>query len=52
VRLSALEDMTSTAGDLVAKAMLAFERILGAAMPRAESHALIRTAEEQWKTQI
>lgn len=52
VRLSALEDMTSTAGDLVSKAMLGFERILGAAMPRAESHALIRTAEEQWKTQI
>lgn len=52
VRLSALEDMTSTAGELVAKAVLGFERILGAAMPRAESHALIRTAEEQWKTQI
>jgi transcriptional regulator with XRE-family HTH domain len=51
VRLETIEDVTSTSGDLVAKVMLAFERILGAAMPRAESHALIRTAEEQWKTQ-
>lgn len=52
VRLETIEDVTSTSGDLVAKVMLAFERILGAAMPCAESHALIRTAEEQWKTQI
>jgi transcriptional regulator with XRE-family HTH domain len=37
VRLSALEDMTSTSLDLVGKVTVAFERILGAAMPRAES---------------
>jgi hypothetical protein len=52
VRLSALEDMTSTAPDLVGKVTVAFERILGAAMPRAESLDLIRTAEERWKAQI
>jgi hypothetical protein len=52
VCLPALEDVTSTAGDLVAKATWAFERILGAAMPRAESLDLIRTAEERWKAQI
>jgi hypothetical protein len=52
VRLSALEDMTSTAPDLVGKMTVAFERILGAAMPRAESLALIQAVEEQWKTQV
>ena len=52
VRLSALEDMTSTAPDLVGKVTVAFERILGAAMPRTESLTLIRAAEEQWKTRI
>ena len=52
VRLSALEDMTSTAPDLVGKMTMAFERILGAAMPRAESLVLIQAAEEQWKTQV
>jgi transcriptional regulator with XRE-family HTH domain len=52
VRLEAVEDMTSTAPDLVGKVTVAFERILGAAMPRAESLALIRTAEERWKAQI
>jgi hypothetical protein len=52
VRLSALEDMTSTAPDLVGKMTVAFERILGAAMPRAESLGLIRATEEQWQTQI
>jgi hypothetical protein len=52
VCLTALEDMTSTADHLVVKAMQAYERILGAALPRTESLALIRTAEEQWKTQI
>jgi hypothetical protein len=31
---------------------VAFERILGAALPRADSLAIIRTAEERWKTQI
>jgi transcriptional regulator with XRE-family HTH domain len=52
VRFSALEDMTSTAADLVGKMTVAFERILGAALPHAESLALIRTMEEQWKTRI
>jgi hypothetical protein len=52
VCLPALEDVTSTAGRLVGKATWAFERILGAAMPRAGSLDLIRTAEERWKAQI
>ena len=52
VCLPAREDVTSTAGHLVGKATWAFERILGAAMPRAESLDLIRTAEGRWKVQI
>ncbi len=52
VRLETVEDMTSTAPDLVGKVTVAFERILGAAMPRAESLDLIPTAEERWKAQI
>lgn len=52
VCLSALEDVTSTTTDLVSKAIRAYERILGSALPRAESLDLIRTAEETWKTQI
>src|SRR6202167_206310 len=52
VRLETVEDMTSTAPGLVGKVTVAFERILGAAMPRAGSLDLIRTAEERWKAQI
>jgi hypothetical protein len=46
VCLTALEDVTSTAGSLVAKAMQAFERMLGAALPRAESLDRVRVGEE------
>jgi hypothetical protein len=52
VCLPALEDVTSTAPGLVGKAAWAFERILGSAMPRAESADFIRAMEERWKTQI
>jgi transcriptional regulator with XRE-family HTH domain len=52
VCLTTLEDITSAAPDLVAKALRAYEQLLGAAMPRAESIDLIRTAEERWKAQI
>jgi hypothetical protein len=52
VCLTTLEDVTSTAPDLVAKAIQAYERMLGAALPRAESLDRIRVAEETWKTQI
>ena len=52
VLLGALRDVTSTATDLVTAAAQAYERILGSALPRAESLALIRTAEERWKAQI
>jgi transcriptional regulator with XRE-family HTH domain len=47
-----LDDVTSTAPDVVVKAMQTFERILGAAMPCAESLTLVRAMEDQWKTQI
>jgi len=52
VCLPTLEDIPTTAPGLIQKAMLAFERLLGAALPRAESLTLVRTAENQWKTQI
>jgi transcriptional regulator with XRE-family HTH domain len=50
--LTALEDVPTEARKLIVKAMQAFERILGAALPRAESLSLIQSVEEQWKTQI
>lgn len=49
VCLTTLEDLTSAKPERVGKAMRAFERILGAAMPRAESLTFVRTMEEQWK---
>jgi transcriptional regulator with XRE-family HTH domain len=52
VCLTTLEDITSAAPDLVVKALRVYEQLLGAAMPRAESLDLIRTAEERWKAQI
>lgn len=52
VLLETLEDVTSTSSDLVGKAMLAFEQILGAALPRADSLACIRILEETWKAKI
>jgi hypothetical protein len=52
VRMSGIEDVTSTDRDLVSKAAVAFERILGAALPRSDSLSLIRSAEGQWKAQI
>jgi transcriptional regulator with XRE-family HTH domain len=52
VCLTTLEDITSAAPGMVDKALRAYEQLLGAAMPRAESLDLIRTAEERWKAQI
>jgi transcriptional regulator with XRE-family HTH domain len=52
VRMSGIEDVTSTAPGLIHKAAVAFERILGAALPCAESADFIRAMEERWKTQI
>jgi transcriptional regulator with XRE-family HTH domain len=51
IRMSGIEDVTSAERDLIAKASVAFERILGAALPRADSITLIRSAEGQWKKQ-
>ena len=52
VNLTTLRDVSSTATDLIDDALQAYERILGAALPRAESLDFVRTMEEQWKTQI
>lgn len=52
VCLPTLEDVASVAPGLIDRAAVAFERILGAALPRAESANFIRAMEEQWKTQI
>jgi len=52
VCLETVEDVTSTAPHLAGKVTEAYERLLGAALPRAESLKLIRTAEEEWKTRI
>jgi transcriptional regulator with XRE-family HTH domain len=51
IRMSGVEDVTSTATGLVAKASVAFERLLGASLPRSDSLVLTRSAERQWKTQ-
>jgi hypothetical protein len=50
VRMSGIEDITSTERGMVGKATVAFERILGAALPRHQSLTVIRTAEGQWKS--
>jgi Domain of unknown function (DUF5753) len=52
VCLTTLHDVTSTSTDLVRDALQAYERILGAALPRGESLDFVRTMEEQWKKQI
>jgi len=52
VLLGALRDVTSTAADLVTAAVQAFERILGSALPRAESRNFIVEAEQRWKAKI
>lgn len=51
VNLTTIRDVSSTATDLVDDVMQAFERILGIALPRAESLDFIREMESQWKTQ-
>jgi hypothetical protein len=50
VRFETLEDVTGRAPETVNKAMQAYERILGAALPRAESLDFTREMESQWKT--
>jgi transcriptional regulator with XRE-family HTH domain len=50
IRMSGVEDVTSSAPGLVSRASVAFERILGAALPRSDSVTLVRSAEGQWKS--
>jgi transcriptional regulator with XRE-family HTH domain len=52
VNLTTIRDVSSTAPDLTDETMRAFESILAASMPRAESLDFISTQEEQWKTQV
>lgn len=51
IRMSGIEDVTSTAPGLIAKASVAFERLLGASLPRSDSLTIVRTAEGSWKAQ-
>lgn len=52
VVLCAFEDVTTTADRQVGKAVRAFERLLGTALPCAESLDFVQAMEEQWKAQI
>jgi transcriptional regulator with XRE-family HTH domain len=50
VRFETLEDVTGRAPETVKKAMQAYERILGSALPRADSLDFAREMESRWKT--
>jgi transcriptional regulator with XRE-family HTH domain len=52
VLMGAFEDVPTTAPALVNAAMQAWERLLGAAMPRQESLHCAQEVAEQWKTRI
>jgi hypothetical protein len=52
VCLTAVEDIPSTSPSLVAKVTEAYERLLGAALPRAESLTLITNGGDQWTQRI
>jgi transcriptional regulator with XRE-family HTH domain len=49
VCLTAIEDIPTNSASLVVKTMQAFERMLGASLPRAESRKLTLEATERWK---
>lgn len=50
--LNSFEDVTSTTPELVDSATRSYERILGAALPVAQSLDFAREQEEAWKTQM
>lgn len=52
VSMGALQDVTTTAPETIGTAMQAFDRILGAALPRVDSLDFTREMEDQWKAQI
>lgn len=52
VCMTTLRDVTSNAPDLVDDAMSAFDRVLGCALPCAESLEFLRIQEEQWKERL
>lgn len=49
---TALDDVTTTAPDQIDKAMVAFERLIGAALPLDESLECLRHWEATWKERI
>jgi hypothetical protein len=49
---TATDDVTTTGTRQVDRAMRAYERILGYALPKAATLDFVRTQEEQWKAQI
>jgi transcriptional regulator with XRE-family HTH domain len=52
VCLTAIEDIPTNSASLVVKTMQAFERMLGAALPKAESlNLIVEAATKRWKTQ-
>ena len=52
VNLTTIRDVSSTASDLVDETTQSWERILGAALPCAESVDFVRAQEDQWKKHI
>jgi uncharacterized protein DUF5753 len=49
---TATDDVTTTATDGVDRALMAYERILGCALPKPATLDFVRQQEEQWKAQI
>lgn len=49
---TATDDVTTTAAEQVDRAMLAYERVLGYALPKPASLDFVRRQEDQWKSQI
>lgn len=52
VNLTSIRDVSSTEPDLLDETASAWERILGAAMSRRDSHDFAREQEEMWKKRI
>jgi transcriptional regulator with XRE-family HTH domain len=49
---TSVQDMTSTASDVVKRTLNLFDVILGASLPAIQSHEYVRNQEETWKAQI
>lgn len=49
---TAVDDIPTTSADLADRALRAFERVLGCAMPRPQTLDFVRSMGETWKTRI